>query len=194
MIAAAAAGHPIWHFAVVAAAAAAVYAYLEIRDRLTQRRSRTFIRQVRSGSALLAITELGAAVVHAKVAPEHFREANIFGLFFVSAAIAQAVWAASVFRAASRPLLIIGAAGNATIILLWLVSRTTGLPAGPEPWVAEPISVLDALASALEAAVVAIIIVHFHARIRRTGDGAPVPAKADPPGTTTHNCFHLIDT
>jgi len=37
------------------------------------------------------------------------------------------------------------------IILLWILSRTSGVPVGPEPWTPEPVGQLDLFASMFEA-------------------------------------------
>lgn len=41
-------------------------------------------------------------------------------------------------------------AGNLAIVVLWAVSRTSGLPAGPEQWEPEAVHGVDLLASAEE--------------------------------------------
>jgi hypothetical protein len=48
---------------------------------------------------------------------------------------------------------------NAAVIGLWLVTRTTGLPVGPEPWEAEAVGTADLLCSGLEAVVVVLLMV-----------------------------------
>jgi hypothetical protein len=56
------------------------------------------------------------------------------------------------------------AALNAAVILLWLVSRTIGLPVGPEPWQAEAVGTADLVCSGLEAAVVVLLLLLLTAR------------------------------
>jgi hypothetical protein len=103
----------------------------------------------------VALASAGAGLVHLAVCPEHFREASLFGAFFAVAAVAQFVWADRVLRRdASDRLLMWGAIGNAAVLVLWVVSRTTGLPIGPDAGVAEAVGPLDTLAGVLEAAVV----------------------------------------
>ena len=51
------------------------------------------------------------------------------------------------------------AALNAAVILLWLVSRTAGLPVGPEPWEAEAVGTADLLCSGLEVVLIALLVV-----------------------------------
>jgi hypothetical protein len=50
--------------------------------------------------------------------------------------------------------LIWGAGANAAIAAIWVTSRTVGLPIGPQPWVAEPVGVVDAIAVVAESIVV----------------------------------------
>ncbi|MGQ0669257.1 MAG: hypothetical protein ACT4PO_06255, partial [Actinomycetota bacterium] len=51
----------------------------------------------------------------------------------------------------SKWVYITGLVGNAGIVVLWVVSRTTGLPIGPEPGSPEAAGVLDLVATAYEA-------------------------------------------
>lgn len=78
----------------------------------------------------------------------HFREYVLFGLFFAIVTPLQVAWAGLALR---RPwdtrLLAAGALASAGIVLIWLVSRTIGLPFGPERLSAEPVGVKDILAS-----------------------------------------------
>ena len=55
----------------------------------------------------------------------------------------------------SRSLLVVGLVGNALVVLVWLASRTIGLPIGPEAGAAEPAAFVDVLSTILEIAIVA---------------------------------------
>jgi hypothetical protein len=102
----------------------------------------------------VAAGSLGAAVVHASVIGEHFQESWVYGAFFVAATLAQLAWALAVLRRPAWPLLVVGAVGNGLVVVLWLVTRTVGLPVGPEPGVPEPVGAPDVLATACELVVV----------------------------------------
>jgi hypothetical protein len=108
-----------------------------------------------SAALAAAAASFAAALVHGSVIAVHFREFWLFGLFFAVVTPLQVAW--SIF-AAHRPdrrrLLWAGAIGNAAVIGIWLVSRTSGLPVGPEPWQAEAVAWKDLLATYDEAAVV----------------------------------------
>ena len=97
-----------------------------------------------------ALCTAGAAAIHFAVTNEHFREWWGFGLFFLCAAWAQLVWAAAVVRVRSHPLLVVGLVGNLGVVLLWLVTRTAGLPFGPDPGEVEAFGWADGISSAFE--------------------------------------------
>jgi uncharacterized membrane protein YsdA (DUF1294 family) len=97
-----------------------------------------------------ALLSAGAGAIHAAVIREHLREWWLYGVFFAVSAAAQVVWAMLIFRRPSRPVLLAGAVGNVAVVLLWLITRITGLPFGPEPWTPESFGVLDVVASLFE--------------------------------------------
>ncbi|RZI87162.1 MAG: hypothetical protein EOO67_14695, partial [Microbacterium sp.] len=111
-----------------------------------QDRASVLVPMVVAGSA-------AAAGVHAALGPAHFHELPLFGAFFVASALAQIVWSAAMVLRPSRPLLVTGVAVNGAILLLWLVTRTLGLPFGlmPSP---EAVGLWDLCCGAWEAAVV----------------------------------------
>ena len=95
-----------------------------------------------------AALSFAAACLHGSVMVTHFREYWLFGLFFAIVTPLQIVWAELVRRRpGDRGLLAIGGAGNLSIALVWLVSRTVGLPFGPERLRAEAVGVKDVLAT-----------------------------------------------
>jgi hypothetical protein len=77
---------------------------------------------------LAVVSCTAAAGVHAAVGPAHFREQTVLGLFFAAAALGQMAWSLAVVTRAIPFLLRLGAAGNASLVALWAVTRTTGLP------------------------------------------------------------------
>jgi hypothetical protein len=92
--------------------------------------------------ASLAALSMAAAAIHFAVMGEHFAEYVAFGVFFSVVAWLQASWAVGVIVLPSRRLLV------------WLTSRTAGLPIGPEAGAPEPASFVDVLSTILEAAIV----------------------------------------
>ena len=105
--------------------------------------------------ASLAALSMAVAAVHFAVMGEHFAEYVAFGVFFSVVAWSQALWAVGLIVLPSRRLLLVGLVGNALVILVWLCSRTTGLPIGPEPGAPEAAAFVDVLSTILEVAIVA---------------------------------------
>jgi 4-amino-4-deoxy-L-arabinose transferase-like glycosyltransferase len=100
---------------------------------------------------------IAAGLIHASVIASHFQEYWLFGVFFVFAALFQWAWGvAALSSREDRRLLVIGAAVNLAIVLLWLLTRTVGLPIGPEPGEIESAGVHDLFATADEVAVVIV--------------------------------------
>jgi hypothetical protein len=105
--------------------------------------------------ASLAALSMAAAAIHFAVMGEHFAEYVAFGVFFSVVAWSQALWVVGVIVLPSRRLLLVGLVGNALVILVWLFSRTTGLPIGPEAGAPEPAAFVDVLSTILEVVIVA---------------------------------------
>jgi hypothetical protein len=103
----------------------------------------------------LAASSLAAAGVHLGVVGEHLREAAILGVFFVAIAALQTAWSVAMLTRPSRRLEAAGAMGSGGLILLWIASRTVGLPVGVDHWTPEAVGSADLLATVCEAAVVA---------------------------------------
>lgn len=104
------------------------------------------------GRLAVALASAGAATIHFAVIAQHFDEYWLFGSFFLVAAILQLAWASLVVLVA-RPapaIYLAGAAGNAAIAAMWVVSRTTGFPLGPEPGEAEAVGIADTVATLYE--------------------------------------------
>jgi len=98
----------------------------------------------------LAAMSVAAAGIHFAVMGEHFKAYAAFGIFFSVVAWFQALWAIGIVMRPGRSLLIAGLAGNALVAAVWIVSRTAGLPIGPDPGVAETVGAIDVLSTVLE--------------------------------------------
>jgi hypothetical protein len=157
--------HPAWHFAVVAAGGVGVFVIIKAKEFFDLRRSagtavdrgigwRRGAQRPSGPIVALALASAGCSAIHAVVCPSHFREAVAYGVFFLLASASQAGWAVLLLLRPSRRLLTAGALGNAAVVVLWAVTRTTGLPIGPAVWRPEAIGAADALAAQLELAVV----------------------------------------
>lgn len=104
----------------------------------------------------------GAAVIHAWVMPEHFREWWGYGTFFLVTAIAQGVYSIALLRLPRRWFFTIGIAGNLAIIGLYVITRTHGIPLfGPHAGEVELVGVIDTLSTFIEIVLVLTLIVLY---------------------------------
>ena len=112
-----------------------------------------------AGGTFTAVAILSgvAAGIHLGVAPEHFAEWWGYGAFFVLAAVGEC---ALVALLALRPRAWVVQAGiwaSLATILMYLLSRTSGIPLGPATGVVEPVEPAGLAATAAEAALVVVL-------------------------------------
>jgi hypothetical protein len=88
----------------------------------------------------------------------------LLAVLFALLATAQFAWGIAICRSPARGLFRAGAVMSLLVVALWILSRTTGLPIGPEPWSPEPVSALDAIASADEAVLAVLVTLQLGAR------------------------------
>ena len=118
-------------------------------------------RPNRSKTVLYAAVALSlfAALIHLWVMPGHFEEWWGYGTFFLASALAQGLYGAALLHRPRRPLLLLGIGGNLCIVVLYLVTRTVGIPFfGPHAGEAEGLGVVDLSATAAELALVAALL------------------------------------
>ena len=118
---------------------------------------------------LLVLGTLVAAVVHAWVAPEHFRESPLYGGFFLATTAAGVGYAVWVLSRPARWLYAAAVAANVAIVALWLTTRLIEVPVGPGAGETEPFGRLDIIASTAEVLCVVTAI----ALLRRSGRQMP---------------------
>ena len=98
-----------------------------------------------------AALSLVAALIHLWVMPEHFREWWGYGAFFLVSAVAQVLYVPLLLRWPNRTILLLGVGGNLAIILLYLLTRTAGIPfVGPHAGEVEGVGFSDVCATASE--------------------------------------------
>jgi hypothetical protein len=103
----------------------------------------------------LAALSVGAAAIHFAVTFSHFSEYVLYGAFFLVIAWAQLIWPVVLVWRPSRLWLALGIAGNALVLAVYVASRTTGLPFGPDLNHTESVGALDVVSCALEFALIA---------------------------------------
>lgn len=123
---------------------------------------------------------MAAGAIHGSLTTAHFQVWWAYGLFFLVAALAQVLWGLALvtdainprhwgdgWRRARRRLLIAGATGNLALLVTYVVSRTTGVPLGPEQG-PQSVAVIDVVATMLELTIVALV-----AAVLRSGRTPP---------------------
>ena len=144
------------------------------------------LERVTTVGTVVALSTIGAAI-HLYVAPEHLAEWWAYGWFFLLLAAGQLATVPLVLRWRRPALLSMAIAVNVGAVLVWLVSRTSGLPIGPpvldmtgglaDPTkggygahalgVPEPVGVLDVTATVCELLVVLALCALLPATWRR---------------------------
>lgn len=133
---------------------------------------------------LAASLSLTAALIHAMVMPEHFREWWGYGFFFLIVALAQAVYGAALMMLALRmpsfgaldnlrehwtpAFYVAGIVGNIAILVLYIMTRTAGIPIGPAAGEIEPLSILSVVSKMLELALAGCLVPLLVETRRRT--------------------------
>jgi hypothetical protein len=79
-------------------------------------------------------------------------------MFFIVVALFQLAWAMLVVARPSSLVYFSGGAVNALVVVTWIVSRTSGVPIGPEAGEPEPVGFPDALARGYEVLLVGLVI------------------------------------
>jgi hypothetical protein len=126
-------------------------------DRTQVRHSPTPTAQSETYGALGALSIM-TGVLHAKAMVDHASHYWPFGVFFGLLTCWQTAWGVRAYRAQlSRRALVAGAWVNVAVVLVWLTSRTVGLPIGP--WAGEPeaLGMIDIMASLDEIVIVAMV-------------------------------------
>lgn len=125
----------------------------------------------------LAVLSVVAAGIHGTVFPAHAREGVAIGAFFAAATLFQLGWALLVVTRPSRRVLLVGAAANAAIVAVWIVSRSVGVPLGPDAGHPEAIGFADTVTTTYEAAlvIVAVYLVRGSASRRVATNSAVLP-------------------
>jgi len=99
-----------------------------------------------------AVTLAGEAAIHVSVVESHARVWLPEGLFFVVLALAETALALAIAARRRTSAHQAAIALSLATVALWVVSRTAGVPVGPQPWVPEAVGRADAAATLLELA------------------------------------------
>jgi hypothetical protein len=102
---------------------------------------------------VLAAAAIGAGLIHLAYAPEHLREYVPLGVGFLAAGVLQVLWGLFIAVRHSVRAMLLGSVFSLAFIGVYLVSRTVGLPLGPEAFHPETFGAADLLCCALEVPV-----------------------------------------
>ncbi|MDQ2951211.1 MAG: hypothetical protein M3R54_03000 [Chloroflexota bacterium] len=166
----------IWHYALHAIAALLLVAigapltWAALRARASSPRGRGPVALPTDTTTPLLLIAAGlsyaAAAIHLAVVPEHFAESAPEGIAFGMLAL---------FQVATGALLQVGLSGRSKVAiiavnlgatLMWLITRTTGLPFISELAFPEAIALRDVAATAFEVGIVAVLLGLPHATAR----------------------------
>ncbi len=99
-----------------------------------------------------------AALIHLWATPAHLEQWWGYGTFFVATAVGQGAFGVALLRRVTQPLVLAGIWANAAIVVLYVATRTGGLPLGPHDGMVEDAGVLDMLATVAEVGVVVALV------------------------------------
>lgn len=116
-----------------------------------------------------AVLSIAAGGLHFMAGPGHVAEWWVYGLFFFGAAAVQTgyglvLWTQGIqvgggWQAVRQRVYGLGIVLTLAIIALWAVSRTIGVPVGPEAFEPEGIGWLDLSSKAVELGLVLLLVV-----------------------------------
>lgn len=122
-----------------------------------------------------AALSIAAALIHGIATPEHLEEWWGYGLFFIAAAMAQGFYGFILFLQPwrydetgavtrsgenyARLFYFLGVAGNVAIVILYIISRTVGIPFfGPEAGEIEPITPISVISKVIEIGLIGCLV------------------------------------
>jgi len=108
-----------------------------------------------------------SAATHLWVAPEHFEEWWGYGAFFVIAAYLELAFGWLLIRRPSDRLVLAGICGSTATVLMYVVTRTGGVPVGPSLGAVEAVEWLGVTATGAEAALVVLLSGMLSGQVRR---------------------------
>ncbi len=100
----------------------------------------------------LVMCSVGAAAIHFVAAGAHLDHDTVAAIFLVTVAWLQVAWAIAMARRPTHRLLVLGTL-NALVVVVWILSRTTGVPFVDQSTQPEDVGSADLLASVLEGLV-----------------------------------------
>jgi hypothetical protein len=136
------------------ASAAAVSRWQRFASGVPAPRTRTAEQELALVAALLVFV---SSFIHSAEISAHFEQYWLYGVFFGVVTLLQALWSVLIYGdPLNRRYLVAGAVGNAALIVIWAITRTVGVPIGPQNG-PEAVGVIDVLSKLDELAAVVLI-------------------------------------
>ncbi|MDD3827835.1 MAG: hypothetical protein GX597_02025 [Anaerolineaceae bacterium] len=107
------------------------------------------------------VLSLAAGVVHILVSPIYFAQWVGYGVFFITVAALQGIGGMALVGGSPRRFFYwAGVVGNAGVVLLWVITRTLGIPFfGPAAGEVQPVGLPDLVATLIEVALIGHLLV-----------------------------------
>jgi len=112
---------------------------------------------------------MATALIHFAVIDQHWAVYWLYGAFFILVGSAQLGWALAITAVPGRWLLWAGVAGNALVVITWIVTRTVGDLVGPAATTPERAGFGDLVATVIQVLIVAGCLALLSRRRVRAG-------------------------
>jgi hypothetical protein len=112
----------------------------------------------RPGVLAAAGVSLLAGWVHLAYTSAHLRAWWAYGAFFLVVGLGQGLLAAALLRWPRPVVAIAGIAGNLGVVMMYVVTRSGGIPLGPHKGVVEKATTIDLLTTAGEVVVIVLLL------------------------------------
>ena len=123
----------------------------------------------RTVAAILGLLSMATALIHFAVIDQHWAVYWLYGAFFILVGSAQLGWALAITAVPGRWLLWAGVAGNALVVITWIVTRTVGDLVGPAATTPERAGFGDLVATVMQVLMVAGCLALLSRRRVRAG-------------------------
>ena len=108
---------------------------------------------------LAAWVSIAAGAIHAIAAIDHFSHYWLYGAVFLVLTYGQVLWGMALLRGrVQRRGLAAALIANVAIVVLWGLTRTIGVPLGPEAGSTEPVGAMDIAVTVDELVLVAYLV------------------------------------
>lgn len=119
------------------------------------------------GAYAASALSLAAAMIHLWLLPSQLFVWWGYGVFFLIAALVQGVYAAAILRWSTPALALAGIGANVSMVVLYVFTRTIGIPVGPHAGEIERVGALDMTATAAELALILALLSLLDGAARR---------------------------